>query len=286
MRIRMITLPLLLATSLFSACSSDSPKPVPEADAPPARPASTVWTEELAHIALQSKNPDYNGRAAFRIEAGRVIAMQLSGSGVTDLSPLKGMGVEGLDLRETEVTDLVPLKGLPLTRLYLEQTRVTDLRPLAGMQLVELYLGKTGVSDLESLRGMPLESLNMLGTSVRSLEPLKGMPLKLLWLNETPVTDISPLAHCPLVSLTLHRTQVSDLSPLTGIKTLQRLHVGETSVTDLRPIAGLRLSRLIFTHDRIEEGLEEVRSMKSLREIGPTFERRYPPADYWRQMDQ
>jgi len=111
------------------------------------------------------------------------------------------------------------------------------------------------------------------------------MPLEFLWLNETPVADISPLSHCPLSSLTLHRTQVEDLTPLIGTD-LQRLHIGETRVTDLTPVTTLKLTRLIFTPSRIERGIEEVRRMTTIQEIGPTFETRMNPARFWALYDQ
>jgi hypothetical protein len=106
------------------------------------------------------------------------------------------------------------------------------------------------------------------------------MPLKFLWLNETPVSDISALSDCPLVSLTLHKTLVKDLGPLANSR-LERLHIGETPVSDLTPLKGLSLKRLIFTPGRITKGIEIIREMKSIREIGPSFENRMNPSQFW-----
>jgi hypothetical protein len=107
----------------------------------------------------------------------------------------------------------------------------------------------------------------------------------MVWLNETPVSDIKPLEGAPLESLTLHRTKVSDLSPLVG-STIQRLHIAETPVTDLTPITGLRLTRLIFTPSRITAGLEEVRSMLSIGEIGTQLETKMHPTRFWALYDE
>jgi hypothetical protein len=258
-------------------------------ETPPAEPTSPAgpisWTPERAHEALRQSNPAYNGRALFQIEGDQVTAAQLTETGVTDLTPLQRMLLKALDLRGAAVSDLGPLRGLPLRELYLEGTSVEDLGPLRGMKLKTLYLGGTAVADLGPLEGMPLTSLNALGTKVTDLGPLRGMPLEFLWLNETPVSDISPLADCPLVSLTLHRTQVEDLEPLIG-SNLQRLHIGETPVTDLTPIANLQLTRLIFTPGRITRGIDYARNMRSIREIGPTFENRMNPATFWALHDQ
>jgi len=127
---------------------------------------------------------------------------------------------------------------------------------------------------------MPLQDLNLLGTGVTDLAPFRGMTLKFLWLNETPVSDISPLSDCPLVSLTLHKTLVKDLGPLANSR-LERLHIGETPMSDLTPLKGLSLKRFIFTPGRITKGIEIIRGMKSIREIGPSFENRMNPSQFW-----
>jgi len=173
-----------------------------------------VWTSQRVHEALKEKNPGYNGKGQFKIQDGRVEIAVLSGTGITDLSPLKMMYVQVLALRGLPITYLSSLEGLSLTQLYIEDTDVEDLSPLKGMPLVKFYLNNTKVKDIKPLHSMPLEALNLLGTGVEDLTPLRGMPLKYLRLNQTPVSDISALSDCPLVSLTLHKARVKDLRPL------------------------------------------------------------------------
>lgn len=261
---------MLLISGLLIGCGGGDKPTVPEA-----------WTDALVHAALKSRNPEYTGNAAFRIDDGKVTGMELSGTGVIDLSSLKGMGIRGLDLRGSGIADISGLKGLPLEELYLEDTEVSDLEPLRGMKLKKLYLNNTKVRDLDPLEGMGLTMLNLLGTGVEDLEPLRGMPLQYLWLNEAPVNDIEPLTSCPLVSLTLHRTGVEDISPITKIPTLQRLHIGDTPVIDLMPLEVMKLQRLIFTPSKIAKGVDGLKKMHSLQEIGTTFENRMPPGQFW-----
>ena len=238
------------------------------------------------HQAMRAKNPGYNGRGKFRMTAGKITVADLSKTGIVDPSPLKTLPLEALDLSENPVADLTGLRGMPLKRLALEATKVTDLVPLGGMKLAGIYLNSTAVADLSPLKGMPLEMLNLYQTQVTDIAPLKGIPLQALWLNDTKVRDISPLAGCPLVTLTLHNTPVSDLSPLTESKTLQRLHIAGTNVTDLTPLKGRSLQRLIFTPGRITKGIDVVRSMKSIRQIGTTLKGAMPPEQFWKLVDE
>ncbi len=80
--------------------------------------------------------------------------------------------------------------------------------------------------------------------------------------------------------LNLLGTGVTDLEPLRGMP-LKFLWLNETPVSDLTPLKGLSLKRLIFTPGRITKGLEIIREMKSIREIGPSFENRMNPSQFW-----
>jgi internalin A len=65
------------------------------------------------------------------------------------------------------------------------------------------------------------------------------------------------------------------------MKSLERLHIGNTPVRDLTPLAGLKLTRLIFDPARITNGLDGIRQMASLKELGTTLETRMPPDQFW-----
>jgi Leucine-rich repeat (LRR) protein len=88
------------------------------------------------------------------------------------------------------------------------------------------------------------------------------------------------------VSLTLHRTPVNDISPLANTG-LQRLHIGETNVSDLTPLKGLRLTRLVFDPDDIKSGMDVVKAIPTITEIGSKFEDGQndlkPAAVFWQE---
>lgn len=269
---------------------ADAPDAAAASPAPP--PAtSVVWSEVKVHEAIRGANPGYTGNGRFQIDQlHQVVAVELDNCGVADLSPFAGMPLQALYLLGCPVPSVEPLRGMPLVELYLEDSAVEDLGPLEGMtSLRKLYLNGTIVSDLSPLRGLPLVELNLLGTRVKDLSPLRGMPLQMLWLTGAPVEDLSPLAGSPLVSLTLHRTAVADLSPLANTR-LQRLHIGETAATDLTPLQGLPLTRLVFDPDRIELGIDAIRTLPTLRELGTKFEGDTsdlaPPAVFWSERGQ
>ena len=113
-----------------------------------------------------------------RIEAGDVHLADAKQ--FRDLNLLKGISVERLDISGSGVSDLGPLKEVApgLRSLRLPLTKVVDLTPLSGMRLHELECHQTGVRDLSPLRGMPLTSLHIHGTEVTDLTPLDGMPLE------------------------------------------------------------------------------------------------------------
>lgn len=220
---------------------------------------------------------------------GQVRIARIPGTNVMDLSPLSGLPLQELDIRNTRVSDLTPLQGMPLVRFYAEGTPITDLTPLRGAPLEELYLTDTPVADLTPLAGMPFQQLNLVGTQVADLEPISTMPsIGILWLRDTPVSDLSPLKDVPITSLDIQETSVSDLSPLSGKLELRRLNIADTEVTDLWPLTNLQLSRLIFTPANIDTGIEAVRNMSSLSQLGTQFEVQtdaLPAAEFWQRYD-
>ncbi len=270
--------------------SGDETTSVEVTSTPAASRLRDVVPSELT-AAVQKANPTFRGEVIVENQDG-VVVVAINDPEVRDISPLAGLRIHKLDLYQCPVSDLSPLRGLPLTAMALDRTQVKDLRPLTGMPLEYLSLSETEVSDLSPLAGCPLKQLNLVRTKVTDLSPLARCPLETLWLNDTPVSDLSPLRSVPLVSLTIAGTKVRDLSPLKGMP-LKRLHIARSEVTDLTPLRWLRLERLIFTPSKIQSGMDVVRNMATLREIGTAFgesdwgiaDRVMPPAEFWELYD-
>jgi hypothetical protein len=147
----------------------------------------------------------------------------LSGSGVQDLSGLRGTPLEELHLDWCSSPALLASlpDGLPLRHLSFRGLRspeiaampklprldvlnladsrlLVNIRGLGGLPLKELNLSRTRVRDLTPLRGMPLERLHLAGSEVRDLSPLEGSPLTYLDLSGAlSIRDLSPLMQCP-----------------------------------------------------------------------------------------
>ena len=232
---------------------------------------SSVSVERVQAI-LSRANPDYRGQGKFQEQNGVIIAAELPNCGLRDLSPLRGLPLQAIDLSGNPVLELRHLKGMPLRTLFLENTRVVSLKDLRGAKLKELRINNSPVQSLKGVEGQPLENLYAVGTQITEVSPIRSSNLKQLWLSESPVSDVSGLAGLPLVSLTLHRTLVEDLTFVRQLPVLQRLHIGETLIEDLSPLAGVSLTRLVFTPSRIKHGMNVVRSLYGLREMGTVFD--------------
>jgi serine/threonine protein kinase/Leucine-rich repeat (LRR) protein len=170
---------------------------------------------------------------------------------VRDVRALQGMKLSSLNLAGSAVQDLEPLRGMPLVRLYLSNCKgVKDLSPLKGMKLTNLHLDGAGpFSTLEPLRGMPLTYLNLMSCSqFGDLTPLSGMPLTELRITANArIRSIEPLAslkHLTILELS-GCTQVGDLRPLRGLP-LTELSLGcyNSPIRDLEPLRGMRLKTL------------------------------------------
>jgi Leucine-rich repeat (LRR) protein len=139
-----------------------------------------------------------------------------------------------LDLHDLPLTDLSPLRGLPVKQLLLKNTQVRDLAPLRGMQLTVLAIYSTQVDDLEPLRGMPLRDLALSGAKVRRIEPLQGMPLVTLHLNDTLVADVAPLADFRELEDVMVPAGAANIERLRALPKLRYISYGEWDIKNNR----------------------------------------------------
>ena len=261
------------------------PDAIEEAD----QPVPLGGGDRQAHIQaiLRKANPDYRGQGRFHEQDGEIVAAEFPNCSLRDLSPLKGLKLQMLDLSGNPVREIRHLQGMPLNVLWLENTEVVSLKSLSNANLRELRLNNSPVESLDGIQGQPLENLYAVGTRIKEVEPLRKSNLRGLWLTGSPVADLSPLAGLPLESLTAHRTLVNDLSFVRKLPVIQRLHIGETLIEDLSPLEGLRLTRLVFTPSRIKRGIEAAQRLQGLREIGVAFDDQrqelMPPGQFWAQ---
>lgn len=142
------------AVIIWDAAPADKPTWLPDESLPPeARPLNEQ---------LLARNPNYSGRITqLKVDQGQIVELSFLGqSGLADLTPLSELRqLRSLDLHGTRVADLSPLKSLPLIRLNLRDTLVRELSPLQEMPLEHIDLRGALVSELNALAGRPLVSL-------------------------------------------------------------------------------------------------------------------------------
>jgi hypothetical protein len=207
---------------------------------PPApRPASSA--EDL-HAALKQWNPQYNGKGILELRDCTIRGAILVHTGVTNLTPLRGLSLSSLDISWSDITDLSPLENVPLARLQASWSKVSDISSLAGMPLTELRIDGTAVKDLTPLKGMPLTYLDISHSRITDLSPLAGMPLEELHMNCVKVTDLSPLAGMPLQRLGMLDTPARDAAPLEKCASLESVALPLTirNLDSLRRLPGLK----------------------------------------------
>lgn len=167
-------------------------------------------------------------------------------SNLSDASPLAGWtALQGLDLGHTGVTDVSPLRGLALEQLHIGETKVVDLRALAAMTtLRNLRLTRLMHADLAPVWGLTgLEHLDLAFTQARDLAPLRAFTrLRTLELWGTSVASFDPLTDLPLEQVGANYSVLPDLAPLAKIKTLRSVSI-YGSAPDAPGLAALRRER-------------------------------------------
>ncbi len=110
-----------------------------------------------------------------------------------DLAPLATLsGLRRLQLEGTAVRDLAPLRGFAIESLNLSRTSIADLAPLAALSALDtLWLGNTGITDLGALRNASrLARLDLSHTQITDLAPLADLPaLEFVDLRVAPASE-------------------------------------------------------------------------------------------------
>ena len=163
-----------------SPFSKDSVSPVQSEKKPGNQPF--FGTQQIQEI-LSRANPEYRGQGKLHEENGVVVAAEFPNCSLRDISPLRGLQLQGLDLSGNPVRELRHLKGMPLRTLFLENTRVVSLRELNEASLVELRLNNSPVESLDGLEGQPLENLYAVNTRITEVTALSASNLRQLWLS-------------------------------------------------------------------------------------------------------
>ena len=204
------------------------------------------WRKQLDQARLGGAlTIDDSGRVNFCIKDTPVI----------DLSALRGIPLNSLELENTKVKNPSALRGMPLERLLAGHvTGFEDLTPLKGMPLRDLRLNASPVTSLAPLAGMSLESLDVAcSEAIGDLRPLQGMPLQYLCLWDCPrVKDLGPLRAMRLKGLNLTGTSVTDLRPVLGAP-IGRLELQKTPFTEFSILTNLPLETLDLRNTRIKD---------------------------------
>jgi Leucine-rich repeat (LRR) protein len=252
---------------------------------------------EAASKKLVELNPGFDGKVSKPddessppvVQDGNVVDLQIFFDKVADFSPLRALPELRLlhcySNTRTQRLDLSPLHGMRIRSLKTGHG-IVDLSAVKGLLLSDLACFASGITDLTPISGMPLHTLWLSGNwELTNLEPLKGMPLTLLTCDNTQVADLSPLSGMRLTALACHVTKVADLSPLKGMP-LESLTCDSTLITDLSPLAGMKLKKLSFTPNPELKGLQAIRQMNSLVEIGAANDKMISSDKFWKQYDE
>lgn len=210
------------------------------------------------------------------------------GTDIRDLKPLRGMPLTFLSLlTNPQLADITPLKGMALEELELSQTSVCDIGVLRGMPLRSLGIGSTQVRDLSSLKDMPLTVLSLVNLPVRDIGVLRGARLQKLDLSGTAVSDLAPLAGMPIEWLEIAGTPVSDLTSLRGMPLRALRAQNCEKLHDLSPLADCKqLEKLVLPSQHGD--IEFLRKHSGLKRIDydlANWDTLKPAAEFWKEYD-
>jgi len=292
------TTPTILILSLIAsvlAVFSAEPKNAPAL--PPQEQLRQVMGK------LKQLNPGFDGRETHRFEDGALTELSFCSAGVTDISPvraltdLRKLSCRGIPARRT-LCDLSPLQGMVLTELDIRDTGVGDLSPLKEMPLKELRCDVLVVANkqtarllvekqmLERINGKPVAEFMQIANvavtkraaeaakegeraaaailaSISVLPPERQVPAVMARLKELNPGFDGKEAHRvergAVTDLAFSTVGVRDISPVRALRSLRRLTLSPAAanekgaLSDLSPLKGLPLMSLYCHNNPIRD---------------------------------
>jgi serine/threonine protein kinase len=232
------------------------------------------------------------GAGRYSVTAGKdgTLTVNLAGQPLRALDALRGLPIDVLDASGTGITDVEPLRGVRVQVLNVSNTKVASLSALLGVPLRQLIASNTPLQSLEPIKTAPLEVLNVEGTKVYDLTLVKGKPLRSLNMKNTVITSLAVLRGLPLESLNVAGTAITDLAPLQGAP-IKELDVRNCKkLANFAPVLTLpNLEKL--SCDVMPPGLSALRQSKTLQTIeadafpGEGHQGGRPAAVFWAEFD-
>jgi Leucine-rich repeat (LRR) protein len=243
-----------------------------------AKDLSVLRSPVLSKSLRQLRLVDSEGVADFYAPVAACVNLETfdaHGSGLANLSILKGMNLHTLKIGNTAVSDISLLAGMPLETVELNGSKVIDIAPLLKCPTLKSVLLPAEARDVDSLRAMTsiarisydangkdepdktaqqFWSANREGAWLTALRKTnltyKTRLLKdgtwELTLDHQPISDLSILQGGKISRLYIASTPVSDLAPLRTMQ-IAYLRISNTKVTDLSPLKGLSITNITMS---------------------------------------
>lgn len=189
---------------------------------------------------------------------------------IEDISILSEMkNLKFLVLEGQNITDISPLKELGITNLSLRDNPINDISALNNCnQLHQLDISNTMVDSLDGLLGC--EGLNCLlcgNTEIKSFSPLAGMPLIILDASNVPADDYGELMTTKIEHIYLSHAPKDKLKDLSLIPNLERIDLKESEIESIEEIEFLSsVIHLSLSGNKIMslKGIEKFRNLQYL----------------------
>lgn len=197
--------------------------------------------------------------------------LMLDRQSISDLSPLKGLPLQTLELSSNEVVDLTPLKQCAtLTKLNVNANPVKDITPLASLENLEsLDISFTTVTDLSPIVKLPIRELDMFEVPLGDYAPLKQFAsLESLGTRFVPEKGLQVIGSLtPLKSLAVLCCGIKDLQTLAALTNLESLNLNSNRITDLSKVGNFPKLRYLDVCNNPVQSLEPLKKLLQLGSV-------------------
>ena len=187
-------------------------------------------------------------------EYNQQITLNLSNTGITDLTSINGIEVDSLDLSKNSISNLQNFQISDYTKnINLSENNIESLDGFIIPEgLIYLNVSKNKLKDISNFDSKNINSIDL--SNNKEIKGFGSLKVQELMVNDCNISDLQELSKLSNVKyLAINNNSLEDISGLSNIKSLESININNNS----KPLSGKLISENITSINIVDTEISD-----------------------------
>ena len=187
-------------------------------------------------------------------EYNQQITLNLSNTGITDLTSINGIEVDSLDLSKNSISNLQNFQISDYTKnINLSENNIESLDGFIIPEgLIYLNVSKNKLKDISNFDSKNINSIDL--SNNKEIKGFGSLKVQELMVNDCNISDLQELSKLSNVKyLAINNNSLEDISDLSNIKSLESININNNS----KPLSGKLISENITSINIVDTEISD-----------------------------